>query len=67
MSQHNFPLHDIRMSRLEKGLCIKCGKNNIMNDRRLGVIDSLCPKCRAKCNKQINTRFIFSQDKINAL
>jgi len=50
MSRHNFP--DIKLGRAEKGLCTKCGKNNPMNDRKLGLIDPLCPECRKKYDEE---------------
>jgi NAD-dependent SIR2 family protein deacetylase len=48
------------MEKLEKGLCIKCGKQNPTNkgclnhtdDKRLGMKDPLCPECRKKYNEE---------------
>lgn len=50
MSAHIFP--KIELARAEKGLCIKCGENNPMNDKRLGLKDPLCPKCREKYDEE---------------
>ena len=43
MSKHNFPLHNIKMRRVEEGRCIECGKNPSMTP-----ISFRCYKCWKK-------------------
>ena len=54
MSQHNFPIFDMKIDRLKRGLCTECGEENPMNDRRLGCIDPLCPMCRKKYDEKVD-------------
>lgn len=42
----------IELDIAKKGLCIKCKKDNPMNDRCLGIKDLLCPECRKKYDEE---------------